>query len=452
MRAAALALVLLLTSPARAEDGPSGSFVLRGCRLEAGDGTVVEGAVIVVRDGRIEAAGPESSTKAPAGLPVVDGGGGTVLPGFVIAASRLGAHGAQGDAAKATANETAADEVDAFQAVLRDAARAGVAVACVVPGPGAPGGEGIAIRPASAGTAEFRIAGARVLRVDVEASTGWAKSLAGALEAAKREIDQEEKSEKEREAWRASAAEFEAKRAAMEKEHAEALKRHEDEKAAAAKDGKPAPAAPTKTDPGKPPPEPKAFEPDARTAAVRDAVRRKAPVVVFAGGAADAERALDLLAPWRLRLVFRTWGDAWRAAPRLAAVGASVLVEPETTTVPGTMERVNPAAVFAAAGCPVAFVPRAESRPMLEALRTDAGMLVRFGLPRAAAVRALALEGARALGLDATLGSVAPGRAADLLLFDGDPLEPATRLRAAWSAGRSVPLARGADGGAEGAE
>jgi imidazolonepropionase-like amidohydrolase len=449
MRAAAALLALRLAAPARAGDAPGDSFVLRDCRLEAGDGTVVDGAVVVVRDGRIEAAGEEAATKVPADLPVVQGNGGTVLPGFVLAATRLGVPPAQGDPGRATATETAADEIDPFHRALPEAARAGVAVACVVPGPGAPGGEGVAIRPAAAGTDAFRVAGARVLRTDVEASTGWSKALSGALEAARREIDQEEKSAREREAWRAAVAEFDAKKAAMERSHAEALKKHEEEKAAAAKENRPAPAAPAKTDPGKPPPEPKAHEPDARTAAVREAVRRNAPVVVFAGGAADAERALDLLAPWRLRLVFRASGDAWRAAPRLAAAGAWVLVEPETATVPGTMERVNPAAVFAAAGCPVAFVPRGESRALLESMRADAGMMVRYGLPRRIAIRALALEGARALGLDATLGTIAPGRSADLLLYEGDPLEPSTRLAAVWSAGRSVPLGGGHDAAEE---
>jgi len=446
MRALPALLALLLAAPARSAEEAEDSFVLRNCRLLTGDGgAVIEDAVVVVRGGRVEAAGSAAATRAPAGLPAVDGAGGTVAPAFVLAATRLGVPWPQGETGKATAAESAADEVDPFHRDLGVAARAGVAIACVVPGPGAPGGEGVCVRPATGGTDGFRLAGGRVLRVDVEASTAWTKALSGALEAAKGEIEKAEKSEKEREAWRAAAAEFEAKRAAIERELGEAVKRHADERAKAEKEGKPVPAAPAKADPGKPPAEPKAFEPDAKTAIVRDAVRRQVPVIVFAGSAADAERALDLLAPWRLRLVFRASGDAWRAAPRLAAAGAAVLVEPETTTVPGTLERVNPAAVLAAAGCAVSFVPRSESRASLEAMRSDAGLLVRWGLPRRAAVRALAIEGARALGLEETAGSIAPGRSADLLLFDGDPLEPSTRLRAAWSAGRTVPLGSAAD-------
>ena len=122
----------------------------------------------------------------------------------------------------------------------------------------------------------------------------------------------------------------------------------------------------------------------------------------------------------------------------MAGAGATAILDPSILLVPGTLERVNPAAVFEAAGCPVAFVPREEGRRGLDSLLVDAGLLVRAGLPRAAAIRALALEGAKVLGLEGEVGSVAPGRSADLLLLDGDPFEPRTRLRAVWADGMRI--------------
>ncbi len=184
--------------------------------------------------------------------------------------------------------------------------------------------------------------------------------------------------------------------------------------------------------------EPKAGQPEARTRIVRDALRRRVVTVVFAGSAADADRALDALAPYRLRLAFRVSGDAWRSAARIAGAGATAILDPQVQNEPGSLNRVNPSAVFDAAGCPLAFVPRDEGRRGFSSLRADVGLLVHAGLPRAAALRGLSLEGARLLGLEEEAGTVAPGRSADLLLLDGDPLEPATRLRAAWSAGRRV--------------
>lgn len=61
---------------------PATGFVVRGVRLFDGD-RVVDGASVVVREGRVVAAGP--GVAAPAGLPVVDGRGRTLLPGLIDA-------------------------------------------------------------------------------------------------------------------------------------------------------------------------------------------------------------------------------------------------------------------------------------------------------------------------------------------------------------------------------
>jgi imidazolonepropionase-like amidohydrolase len=62
-------------------------------------------------------------------------------------------------------------------------------------------------------------------------------------------------------------------------------------------------------------------------------------------------------------------------------------------------------------------------------------------VPVAAAVHAATLLPARALGLDAWLGSVRPGRLADLVTLDGDPerdLEAFRRVRDVWLGGARV--------------
>jgi hypothetical protein len=404
-----LRVLPILLAALTGDSSPAG-WAIRGVRLEKGDGTAVEDAVVVVRGGRIEAAGPAASTPIPAGLPVVEGAGGILLPASTVAAARFGLPGAQGPNDKPTPTESVEDELPPAAASMAAAATEGLGLVGLLPGPGAPGGEGRAVRPALLGGEGFVLPEARVLRVDVDPSTGWAKGLAGVLDGAKKEIEGEDRHEKEQVAFRAATAEFEARKAAA--------------------------TAAGKGDAGKPPEAPKPFKAEPKTAIVRDALRRRIATVVFAGSAADAERALDVLAPYRLRLAFRVGGDGWRAAPRLAGAGAAILLEPTMPTVPGSLDRVNPAAVFAAAGCPVAFVPRDEGRRSLATLRAEVGLLVRAGLPRAAALRGLSLEGARILGAEATSGTVAPGRPADLLLFDGDPLEPATRLRTAWYAGK----------------
>ena len=65
-------------------------------------------------------------------------------------------------------------------------------------------------------------------------------------------------------------------------------------------------------------------------------------------------------------------------------------------------------------------------------------VLVKTGLPRAAALEALAKRPATILGMGATHGTIEPGKAADLLLFSGDPLDPASRLRRTIIDGRTA--------------
>jgi imidazolonepropionase-like amidohydrolase len=55
--------------------------------------------------------------------------------------------------------------------------------------------------------------------------------------------------------------------------------------------------------------------------------------------------------------------------------------------------------------------------------------LVLAGLPPLAALRAGTLNGARALGMDQEIGSIAPGKWADLLVVRGNPLEDITATR-----------------------
>jgi imidazolonepropionase-like amidohydrolase len=58
-------------------------FAIAGAMLIDGTGTApVPDAVVVVRDGRIAAAGPRSQVAVPPGMPVVDGRGATLLPGL----------------------------------------------------------------------------------------------------------------------------------------------------------------------------------------------------------------------------------------------------------------------------------------------------------------------------------------------------------------------------------
>lgn len=70
----------------------------------------------------------------------------------------------------------------------------------------------------------------------------------------------------------------------------------------------------------------------------------------------------------------------------------------------------------------------------------EAAMAAAYGLPREEALRSITLYPARILGVADRMGSIEPGRFADFVVTDGDPLEIATRVEQVWIKGRPVSL------------
>lgn len=62
------------------------------------------------------------------------------------------------------------------------------------------------------------------------------------------------------------------------------------------------------------------------------------------------------------------------------------------------------------------------------------------GLPFEAGLAALTLAPAQMLGVDAQLGSLETGKIADVVIWDGDPLEVTTRPEAVFINGRPQDL------------
>jgi imidazolonepropionase-like amidohydrolase len=59
-------------------------------------------------------------------------------------------------------------------------------------------------------------------------------------------------------------------------------------------------------------------------------------------------------------------------------------------------------------------------------MREGAGLAVAAGLPYRAALAAITSTAAKVLGLPPTAGTLGAGAAADLVVWDGDPLEPSS--------------------------
>ena len=91
---------------------------------------------------------------------------------------------------------------------------------------------------------------------------------------------------------------------------------------------------------------------------------------------------------------------------------------------------------LAAAGVKFAFATGSYQNPRL--LPYKAAISVAWGLPRDRALRAITVDAAEILGVADRIGSLEPGKVANLVIWNGDPLELRTPVPRVFIAGREV--------------
>jgi imidazolonepropionase-like amidohydrolase len=182
---------------------------------------------------------------------------------------------------------------------------------------------------------------------------------------------------------------------------------------------------------------------DARWEAMLPVLAGQIPLVVEADDAEAIQTALAFAAHERLRLVIHGGYDAPQCAGLLKRHDVPVIVAgthrlplrpSDPYDAPFTLPaRLHEAGVrFAISGNEPAWNVR--NLPYHAA--TAAG----YGLPPEVALRSITLSAAEVLGVADRVGSLDVGKDATLLVSDGDPLEIATQVTAAWIAGRPVDL------------
>lgn len=443
---AALAAGMLATTTATADEN---FVVVKAGRVITVSGEEIPRGEIVIVDGKVRLVGV--GLDYPRDATVIDARGETVMPGWVHASTRhgllgYGRGGVVGDAV--VADEMHLEDID-FEPFLA----AGYTAAAFRPdGAGIPGVMSV-VRTGDPEDLDPLLGESRIirreanLRITMGNPAGEKQMLRGAIAKARAEI---EKIDKARAEWEKKQAE---KKAAAEAQGGE----QGGEGASAGGEGgeapKPETFTPPDTDPGHAP--------------LMAWVQEKLEVrpLIELRSASDLLHLEDALAreeKLTSHLYLPVGSENRFVVERLAERDAIVLSTMDMTTLQASATMFNFPAELAAAGGQLALTAEsigggfrggrgrgrfggggggastADAADELASARSRLGSLVRAGLDREAAIKAVTLHPAMLLGVESRIGSIQVGRDADLVFLSGDPVDPLTEVRRVMVLGRIV--------------
>lgn len=173
---------------------------------------------------------------------------------------------------------------------------------------------------------------------------------------------------------------------------------------------------------------------DASLEALFPVINGAMPVVLNANSENEIVRALDLAREFNLKAIIAGGQEAWKLADRLKAQNVPVLLSlnfpkrtaaasPEADQEPLEILRLRAetpkgAARLQQAGVKFAF--QSGGMQNINDFTTNAGKAVENGLNKNAAIRAMTLSAAEIFGVDNRLGSIEPGKIANLAVVRGD--------------------------------
>ncbi len=395
---------------------PSGDFAVTNATIAIGDGSApITGGALVVRGGKIVAAG--KNVVVPAGIPVIDGTGKWVTPGLVTAMTDLGLLDVGGvdesnDSYAATARFSAA--LDVSMAIDPDAPPVAISRASGITRAG--------IAPI-AGNAIFAGQGAVI---------DLAQNGPGTIHP--RAFQLVELGERGAELAGGSRVAAQALLRNGLREARELAERRTDKVAGTGTSAQPADALLTRFD----------------AAALIPVVTGRQPLFVHVERAADIHGVLALGREFpALRLVIVGAGEGWRVASELAAAKVPVLAS-ALADLPGTFETLaatqSNVGRMTAAGVRVAIGGFYDNDQPRYATQFAGNLVGLSRVPGAAglswgqALAAITSIPAEILGEGGSIGSLRPGYAADVVLWDSDPLEISATPVAIYIDGKAQSL------------
>lgn len=404
MKALLLAAAAIIATPVSAQ-----TIAITGGTVAIGDGSApIPNGTVIVRDGRVVAAG--ANVAVPAGAERVDATGKWVSPGIVTGLSTLGLIDSEG---VSESNDSAARQspfgaaIDSSLAVnpasvLIGNERLGGVTRAIVSGRGGNsifGGMGAVI---DLGVDNDPVTRARAFQ-SVELGEGGARFAGGSRLAA----------------WASLADAF---------QQAQDYRRNP-----AGFDGRGRDALLTRAD----------------AQALLQVLDGRVPLMVNVERASDIREVLTIPKRWPgVKLILAGATEGWMVAQEIAAARVPVLTY-ALADLPISFERLaateSNAGRMAAAGVQIGIYFDGSGGEHV--VRQFAGNLVAItkvpgmtGLDWGRAFAAITSGPAAVVGMDGEIGSLRPGRRADVVVWDGDPLELASQPVAIWIDGKPQPM------------
>jgi imidazolonepropionase-like amidohydrolase len=180
--------------------------------------------------------------------------------------------------------------------------------------------------------------------------------------------------------------------------------------------------------------------------ALEPVLSAKVPLAISTNRESDLLQAIKLASDYSLKVVIIGGAEAWRVASALAAAKIPVFADPQVNT-PSSFDaigsRLDNAALLHQAGVTVALNVISGIYQSYNAglsIREGAGLAVANGLPYIDGLRSITTVPAQVWGISDRYGTIAPGKDADLVIWDGDPLEPSTLALMVMVQGKEASL------------
>jgi len=371
-------------------------------RVEVGDGTVLERATVVIRDGRILSVG---TGPAPAGAQRIDGTGKVLTPGLIEVRTRLGLVEVEQESVSTDDSVTeapftpglrAGDGFNPSSLWIPVTRTEGITSAITQPTGGVLHGTG----------AWIELTG----RLSAAPDPSRPVSMHGAISSAAAELVGSARGN----LWLMLRQVFEDARLLL---------------------ANPAAFDANRTRPLSLPP--------LHLRALQPVLRKEIPLVLQASRASDVLAALAFAREQDLRIVISGGEEAWRVAKELAAAKVPVILTPsdqDPHSFDTLLARQDAAAVLDKAGVTLMFSSTVGVSP--RRARQEAGLAVAHGLPRERALLGITSVPAQIFGRT-EVGLIAAGKRANLVLWSGDPLEVTTLAERIFIGGEEMsPVTR----------